>query len=50
MDSFVEHTIKEIREKSVTEKYYLPYLVEWILLLQQVCCPVQLENSLPVYL
>ena len=48
MDSFVENTVKEIREKSVTEKYCLPYPVVWILPLQQVCYPVQSENSLPV--
>lgn len=49
MDSFVEHTIKEIREKSVMERFSLHYPEVWILLLQQDSFPAQLENSLPVY-
>ena len=50
MDAFVEHTIKEIREKVGDGKVLLALSGGLILLLQQVSFPEQSESSLPAYL
>ncbi len=47
MDAFVENTIREIREKSATEEYFLHCQAELILPLQQDFFPEQLASSLP---
>lgn len=45
MDSFVETTIAQIREKSVTVKYFVRYQAVWIHLLRPLCLQKQSASS-----